>query len=257
MCWDNSKRVLFSKNPIHCLTVNVHLELPLRIEFALSSVLCAICWHLSFQSELNKNKSRLYLKEKESLDDNQVSCPVHRHQSASATHQLISDWFQIKTISQPKKQIILQKTDWSNAAVLHASSSLDKALWPDMEAREWVSTKFGQYRWWLCDGDHDGLPTFQLFVSCSCVRCVACTCPLGIPSSYNFTLQDVASCCYGVLVNQNPNITFSCSLLLATLPTHLRVCICVWSLPRSRRMCPQLSAPPSYSIWTILHHIIT
>ena len=121
MCWDNSKRVLFSKNPIHCLTVNVHLELPLRIEFALSSVLCAICWHLSFQSELNKNKSRLYLKEKESLDDNQVSCLVHRHQSASATHQLISDWFQIKTISQPKKQIILQKTDWSNAAVLQAS----------------------------------------------------------------------------------------------------------------------------------------
>ena len=32
----NFKRVLFSKNPIHCLTVNVHLELPLRIEFALS-----------------------------------------------------------------------------------------------------------------------------------------------------------------------------------------------------------------------------
>ena len=127
MCWDNSKRVLFSKNPIHCLTVNVHLELPLRIEFALSSVLCAICWHLSFQSELNKNKSRLYLKEKESLDDNQVSCLVHRHQSASATHQLISDWFQIKTISQPKKQIILQKTDWSNAAVLQGAACIQQS----------------------------------------------------------------------------------------------------------------------------------
>ena len=165
-----------------------------------------------------------------------------------------------------KNHFATQKTDntpenWlkqccSAAGCCMHPSSLDKALWPDMEAREWVSTKFGQYRWWLCDGDHDGLPTFQLFVSCSCVRCVACTCPLGIPSSYNFTLQDVASCCYGVLVNHAPNTQLQLAPCYP-LSTHLRVCICVWSLPRSRRMCPQLSAPPSYSIWTILHQIIT